>query len=309
MKAYSNMKALIIGKSGQLARELIEEKPKCFGVLAFGRNDIDITSYGNAAKVIKDFEPAVLINASAYTSVDKAETTDTEKALAYAVNEQGVSVLSKVARDLNVRLLHVSTDFVFDGKQNVAYEVSSKPKPMTVYGASKLAGELALQKIFPHNSTIIRTSWVYSSFGDNFVKTMLKLMGDREELSVVCDQISSPTYAKGLARFLWKLAIVDKLEQIYHWSDSGLASWYDFAVAIQEIAVANGILKKKIPIKPITSAEYPSPAKRPKFSLLNLDQSNSIEVPQYWREQLERCMAQIKWSWLNDGWFEGEAGN
>ncbi len=284
------MKAVIIGKSGQLANELITELPSGVQVLSLGRNDIDITSYDEVSAKVKLFKPSVIINASAYTAVDKAESA---VEAAYAINEKAVAILAKVAKGNNCRFLHVSTDFVFDGESNLAYDVSNSTSPTSVYGASKLAGELAIKATYPENSAIVRTSWVYSTFGNNFAKTMLRLMKEKEQLGVVADQIGCPTYAKGLAQFLWLLANKHSIEQVYHWSDSGVASWYDFAVAIHELGLKHDLLDRKISISAITTSEYPTPAKRPRFSLLNSVDSNLICKQVHWRENLESCIISL----------------
>lgn len=285
------MKAIIIGKSGQLASELAVEVPRNIKILSLGRDDVDITSYSEMLKVVSEFKPNVIINASAYTAVDKAET---EQEQAYLINHAAVEVLAKVAKESASRFIHISTDFVFDGNSNVAYGIESETNPTGVYGASKLAGEEAVKNIYPENSTVVRTSWVYSSFGNNFVKTMLKLMAEKDQLSVVSDQIGCPTYAKGLAKFLWALASKESIEFIYHWSDAGVASWYDFAVAIQSISLEKGLLTNKIPIKAIPSSAYPTPAKRPHFSLLDISATAEIVESLYWCEQLESCLKEIK---------------
>lgn len=284
------MKVVIIGKSGQLATELVAELPKGIQHLSLGRNDVDITSYTELSAKVQQFKPDVIINAAAYTAVDKAES-DIEAA--YAINETAVEIMAKVAKENSCRFLHVSTDFVFDGDSNLAYDVASSTNPTSVYGASKLAGELAIKRTYPENSAIVRTSWVYSAGGNNFVNTMLRLMKEKEQLGVVSDQIGCPTNAKGLAQFLWLLACHDDLKLIYHWSDAGVASWFDFAVAIQTLGLAQGLLDKKIPISAIKSSDYPTPAKRPKFSLLNSSDSSLIMAQIHWREQLADCILQM----------------
>jgi dTDP-4-dehydrorhamnose reductase len=284
------MKVVIIGKSGQLANELVAELPEAAEVLSLGRNDVDITSYNELSTRVQQFKPNVIINASAYIAVDKAES---DSDAAFALNEKAVQIMAKVAKAHNCRFLHVSTDFVFDGESNIAYDVSDRTNPTSVYGASKLAGELAIAKTYPENSAIVRTSWVYSTFGNNFVKTMLRLMKEKEQLGVVGDQIGCPTNAKGLAQFLWLLASYNDLKQVYHWSDAGVASWYDFAVAIQALGLEHGLLDKKISISAIASSAYPTPAKRPKFSLLNSSDANLLMKQRHWREQLECCVLQI----------------
>ena len=285
------MKVVIIGKSGQLANELLAEIPQGVTYLSLGRHDVDITSYRDLSAKIVPFKPNVIINASAYSAVDKAET---DIDAAYALNETAVKILATIAKENNGRFLHVSTDFVFDGNSNRAYDVASSPKPVSVYGASKLAGELAIKKTYPENSAIVRTSWLYSTFGDNFVKTMLRLMTEKDRLNVVSDQIGCPTNAKGLAKFLWLLASIDNIKPIYHWSDAGVASWYDFAIAIQDLGLQHGLLDKKIPITAITSSAYPAPAKRPNFSLLNSSNAGLIMEQTHWREQLDNCLLQMR---------------
>lgn len=259
------MNVLIIGKNGQVAWELQQTCPKHITAQALGRDGINITDPLSIEQVIEQINPAVIINASAYTAVDKAES---EKDEAYSINASAVELLAKAATKHSIRLLHISTDFVFDGSKNTPYEVDDKTNPINVYGASKLAGEQAIKAYCKVNSTIVRTSWVYSSHGNNFVKTMLRLMTEKDELNVVSDQIGCPTNARGLAKYLWKLAEQETLEPIYHYSDLGIASWYDFAIAIQDISFELGILEKKIPLKPIPSKAYPTAAKRPIYSLM-----------------------------------------
>ncbi|MDN3389534.1 dTDP-4-dehydrorhamnose reductase [Pseudoalteromonas sp. APC 3691] len=274
------MNVLIIGKNGQVAWELQQTCPSHITAHAYGRNEINITDPQSIERVIKQLNPAVIINASAYTAVDKAESEQDE---AYLINATAVELLAKAATKHSIRLLHISTDFVFDGTKNTPYTVDDKTNPINVYGASKLAGEQAIKAHCPVNSAIVRTSWVYSSHGNNFVKTMLRLMAEKEQLSVVCDQVGCPTNAKGLAQYLWQLTELPKLDEIYHYSDLGVASWYDFAVAIQDIAFEQDKLKKKILIKPIPSSGYPTPAKRPIFSLIQQTQC----IPnKHWRERL-----------------------
>ncbi|MBE0459357.1 dTDP-4-dehydrorhamnose reductase [Pseudoalteromonas prydzensis] len=259
------MNVLIIGKNGQVAWELQQTCPSHISAHALGRNEINITDPQSIELVIEQLKPAVIINASAYTAVDKAES---EQDAAYLINATAVEYLAKAANQHGIRLLHISTDFVFDGTKNTPYQVDDQTNPINVYGASKLAGELAIKAHCPTNSAIVRTSWVYSSHDNNFVKTMLRLMAEKDELNVVSDQIGCPTNANSLAKYLWQLAEQDTLEPIYHYSDLGVASWYDFAVAIQSIALEQGILSKKIVIHPIPSSDYPTPAIRPFFGLL-----------------------------------------
>ncbi|WP_394193718.1 dTDP-4-dehydrorhamnose reductase [Pseudoalteromonas atlantica] len=279
------MNVLIIGKNGQVAWELQQTCPSHITAHALGRNEINITDPQSIEQVITKLKPAVIINASAYTAVDKAESEQDE---AYLINATAVEYLAKAATKHAIRLLHISTDFVFDGSKNTPYKVDDQTNPINVYGATKLAGELAIKAHCPTNSAIVRTSWVYSSHGNNFVKTMLRLMAEKDELNVVSDQIGCPTNATGLAKYLWQLAEQEALEPINHYSDLGVASWYDFAVAIQHCAFEQGILNKKIPIMPIPSLAYPTPAKRPVFSLMQ--QGNSA-ASVHWHTRLKNMIA------------------
>ncbi len=281
------MKILIIGKSGQLANELLVEQPQNYEVLTLGRNDVDITDFKALDSIVAEYQPTVIINSAAYTAVDKAES-DIEAA--YAINHIAVENLAKVAKKYSAKLVHVSTDFVFNGESTIPYGINDITSPTSVYGASKRTGELAIIDNYPENSSIIRTSWLYSTFGNNFVKTMLKLMEDKEELGIVNDQVGSPTSAKGLATFIWALIEQPKADLIYHWCDSGSTSWYGFALAIQEEGLKQGLLTKKIPIKGIPSSSYPTPAKRPNYSVLDCTSSQEIQASLAWQEQLEKCL-------------------
>lgn len=274
------MNVLIIGKNGQVAWELEQTCPGHITAHAYGRNEINITDPQSIEQVITKINPAVIINASAYTAVDRAESEQDE---AYLINATAVELLAKAATKHSIRLLHISTDFVFDGTKNTPYEVDDETHPINVYGASKLAGELAIKAFCPFNSSIVRTSWVYSTHGNNFVKTMLRLMSEKDQLSVVNDQFGCPTNARGLANYLWILAEQKTLDKIYHYSDLGATSWYEFALAIQDIAFVEGKLKNKIPIKPISSSDYPTPAARPMFSVMR--QSSNLHR-QHWRDCL-----------------------
>jgi dTDP-4-dehydrorhamnose reductase len=287
------VKVLIFGKNGQLANELVQSKPRNIHLLCLGRDDIDICNIDEVDNITSSFAPDTIINASAYTAVDQAES-DIEAA--YAINEHAVKNIALISKKYNCKFFHVSTDFVFDGKSNCAYQVDSTPNPQSVYGASKLAGEEAIKDSYLEGSSIIRTSWVYSSFGNNFVKTMLKLMKLKEELGIVADQIGCPTYAKGLADFIWCLAERStKNDLIYHWSDAGVASWYDFAISIQELGLEKGLLKNAIPIQPIPSSAYPTPAKRPSFSLIDSASANKAcgLSAVHWRKQLSSMMDEL----------------
>ncbi len=286
------MKVLITGKNGQLGYELLQSIPSDVEVVAFGSNELDIKDAVQVALVIAREKPDVVINAAAYTAVDKAES---EVGLVHQVNQYGCQYLANACADVKAKLIHISTDFVFNGKHFKPYLPSDETDPVSVYGKSKLAGELEVQAILPNDHIIIRTSWVYSEHGNNFVKTMLRLMQEKEELGVVSDQIGTPTWAAGLAQVIWTLVInASKIDgKLFHWSDAGVASWYDFAVSIQKVALKQGILAKAIPLKPISSSAYPTPAARPHFSVMDKQPTESYLGAQsvHWESQLEAMLS------------------
>ncbi|MCK5831837.1 MAG: dTDP-4-dehydrorhamnose reductase [Methylococcales bacterium] len=287
------MKIVVIGKNGQLAWELAKFKSDEIDIICLGRTDVEITDKESLKETLIQCAPHAVINASAYTAVDLAET---EQDAAYLINATAVGNLAEVCADLSVHLVHVSTDFVFGGKNGVPYLPNEPYEPLGVYGESKAQGEKLMTQIMSDQSCIIRTSWVYSSHGNNFVKTMLRLMAEKPELGVISDQIGSPTYAKGLAKACFTAA-VNKVTGIHHWSDAGVASWYDFAVAIQEIGLSKKILDKAIPIKPISTKDYPTPAKRPNYSVL--DKTSLVDAfPElslvHWRAQLNEMIEEVK---------------
>ncbi len=234
-------------------------------MIALGRNALDITDPDAVTDILRRHAPILIINAAAYTAVDRAES---EPSAAYAVNAAGAEHLARAAQQTGARLIQISTDFVFDGTQSTPYKPNDTPRPLCVYGASKAEGEARVRRVLGEDALIVRTSWVYAREGRNFVNTMLGLMRTKPALTVVSDQIGTPTWAVSLARFLWTAAAQPAINGTYHYSDAGVASRYDFAVAIQEEALAAGLLDKAIPIVPIASEDYPRPAHRPPFSVL-----------------------------------------
>jgi dTDP-4-dehydrorhamnose reductase len=295
------MKVLVTGCNGQLGWELRQIADSQHEVIYLSSTDLDITNEANTFAVLSNYEPDMVINAAAYTAVDKAESDESQ---AYAVNDKGVQNLAQVCKKISAKLIHVSTDFVFDGTKNTPYLPTDKTNPVSVYGASKLAGEQHVRDLLANDAAIIRTAWVYSQHGNNFVKTMLRLMKEKDQLGVVYDQIGTPTWAKGLAQMVWALA--EKMHKeagskqdaptaIYHWTDAGVASWYDFAVAIQDIAFEKGLLDKKIPVRPIPASAYPTPAKRPSYSVLDKTSAEQVsgKITQHWRAALEEMLASL----------------
>jgi dTDP-4-dehydrorhamnose reductase len=277
---------LVTGANGQLGSEIRELSCEYKNNYFFtDRVELDISN----EQVLKDYINSnnidVIINCAAYTAVDKAED---DKVNADKINHLATKYLSSIAKEKNIKLVHVSTDYVFDGKNYKPYTEEDVVSPNSVYGNTKLDGEKAMQEINPKNSIIIRTSWVYSSFGANFVKTMLRLGKDKDELGVIFDQVGTPTYAKDLAKTI--LAILPKIAndnvEIYNFSNEGVLSWYDFAKEIMRMA------KLECKINPIETKEYPTPASRPHFSLLNkakIKKEFNIEIP-YWKDSLDECL-------------------
>lgn len=282
------MKVLIVGGNGQLGKGLSRTAPATASIVSHDVDTLDITDAGAITAVVSEVRPDIVFNAAAYTAVDKAES---EEDIALAVNATAVGYLAEAARQVGAQFIHVSTDFVFDGRSGVPYAPDALTAPVSAYGRTKLAGERAAGE----NALIVRTAWVYAPNGGNFVRTMLRLMADRPEVRVVCDQIGTPTYAPGLAAALWTMA-AKGTKGIHHYTDAGACSWYDFAVAIQEEALATGLLDKAVPVIPINALEYPTPAQRPHYSVL--DKTSTFAVlggpTPHWRENLRKMMAEIK---------------
>lgn len=287
------MKALIAGAGGQLGRALRALTPDTVGVAAAGREQLDLTDPASIERTLDDVCPDVVLNAAAYTAVDAAER---ETELAYAVNAEGVAALGRACVQRGVRLLHVSTDFVFDGSSSVPYAVDADTNPINVYGASKLAGERLLAQVSGLDWTLVRTAWVYAADGRNFLNTMLKLMGERDAVSVVADQVGTPTSAASLAGALWAIVLRDDIQGVHHWTDAGVASWYDFAVAIQEEALAMNLLDRQVPVIPITSSEFSTAARRPAYSVLDKSSSwKALNGPAlHWRASLRNTLREKK---------------
>ncbi|MBV1913850.1 MAG: dTDP-4-dehydrorhamnose reductase [Pseudomonadales bacterium] len=283
------MKVLIVGANGQLGQELQITAGPNIEATALGRDQLDIGHQQQVDQVLAELKPQLVINAAAYTAVDKAEQ---ESELAYQINRDGVVNLARASQKIQARLIHISTDFVFDGCQSNPYKPADTVNPLGCYGESKYAGEQALQSSGLNDYLIVRTAWVYSSFGTNFVKTMLRLMAEKDSLGVIADQVGTPTYARELARAIWKMAQQTELQGILHWTDAGVASWYDFAVAIQEEALELGLLTKPIPITPITTEAYPTPATRPAYSVLDKTESwDLLQCPAvHWRTRLRQML-------------------
>ena len=297
------MKVILTGSTSQLGHAIISNKPKNIDLLAFSRKELDLTSKKECTDVINKNNPDWIINAAAYTKVDLAEDYGE---LAMTINSKAPEIFSKVLKDKGGKLIQISTDYVFNGSVNTPYNTNNKRNPLGQYGLSKASGEQAIERIFSKSGQyiILRTSWLMGPIGENFIKTMLKLHSSRNKIEVVYDQIGSPTSTFSLARICWEiirqysdLSNKDKvLPSKLHWSNAGIASWYDLAVAIGEISLELGLISKVAEVIPILSCEYPSKAKRPNYSVLNCSlTSTTLNVkPTYWREDLKDILTQIK---------------
>ena len=285
------MNILITGSNGQLGSEIKQLSPyySSWNFIYKDLPDLDITNIELLEKLVKEEAINTIVNCAAYTAVDPAESN---QEIAYAVNVLGAKNLAKLSNLYKIKLIHISTDFVFDGKHYLPYKETDQPNPLGVYGSTKLEGE---QEVLAEcsNSIIIRTAWLYSSFGANFVKTMQKLGNDRNELNVIFDQVGTPTFAGDLAQTI--LEILTQLEAggtkkgVYHYSNEGVASWYDFAVEIMSLS------NLKCRVYPIETFQYPTPAPRPSFSVLNKEKIKTdfgIEI-QHWKSSLKKCIQEL----------------
>ncbi|MBE0491134.1 MAG: dTDP-4-dehydrorhamnose reductase [Sulfurospirillum sp.] len=294
------MNVLVTGSNGQVGSEIKElmqhatHNIQNYDFYFTTSQDLDITDFDLVKKYIIDNQIKIIINCAAYTAVDRAES---DKENADKINHLAVKNLAQIAKEKDIKLIHISTDYVFDGTNFKPYAEDDATNPQSVYGKTKLDGEKAMQAINPPNAIIIRTSWVYSFYGANFVKTMLRLGKEKESLGVIFDQVGTPTYAKDLAKAI--LEIIPQLGtsnsfeangvQIYNYSNEGIVSWYDFAKEIMKMA------KLPCQINPIETKEYPTPAKRPHYSLLNKSKIKStfnIEIP-YWKDGLDDCLRRL----------------
>ncbi|AJI52705.1 dTDP-4-dehydrorhamnose reductase [Francisella philomiragia] len=288
------MKVLITGSNGQLGSELkelvsnSELEIQNYTFIFADSKSLDITDHEAVKQFIIDNHIRFIVNCAAYTAVDKAES-DIERA--DKINHLAVANIAEIAKEYGIKLVHVSTDYVFDGHNYRPYLEDDQTNPQSVYGVTKLAGEQAILDINPKNSIIIRTSWVYSYYGANFVKTMLRLGRERDSLGVIYDQVGTPTYAKDLAKVILDMLpiIQNSRFKIYNYSNDGVASWYDFAKEIMSIANIS------CQVNSIETKDYPTPAKRPHYSILNKSKIKSdfnIKIP-YWKDSLKDCITRI----------------
>jgi dTDP-4-dehydrorhamnose reductase len=286
------VKVLVLGCDGQLGHSLAESVPAGIESVGLDLPELDIADANTLISTCLDIRPTVIINAAAYTAVDQAES---EAELAYKVNVDGPRNIALAACDAGARLIHISTDFVFDGSATSPYGPGAETNPLSVYGRTKRDGERVVLGAMPGSAVVIRTAWLYSETGNNFVKTMLRLMGEKDEISVVADQFGAPTWADSLAAIVWAFAGMPECGGIYHWTDGGQTSWHEFAVAIQEEALSLGLLDKRIEIQPIPSERYPTAAKRPPYSVLDCSSTcAALNINQaQWRDSLRMMLERM----------------
>lgn len=281
------MKILLTGANGQLGRCFQDRLPEGWHVWATDSAELDITNRDAVLAAVREFQPDAIVNAAAYTAVDKAES---EPEIAALVNVSGPENLAIGAKDVGARLVHVSTDYVFDGKATVPYLETDATNPLGVYGKTKLDGELAVSKVLP-DAMIIRTAWVFSEYGNNFVKTMLRLGKERDNLGIVADQYGCPTYAGDIAASIITLLNSKSEGGLYHYCGNSEVSWFEFAQKIFNFALKNQLITVLPKINPLSTEQYPTPAKRPTYSVLNCNKINSKKVPcSDWLSSLEKII-------------------
>lgn len=285
------MKVLVTGGNGQVGWELQQTKPEHVELFAFNSTELDITNVDQVNQRFEEVQPDVVINAAAYTAVDKAEE---EPKKAFLVNATGAENIANACAKSNARMIHISTDFVFDGKKNTPYKTDDITNPLNIYGKSKLEGEAIIRKTLVDYG-IVRTSWLYSHTNDNFVKSMLRLFRQRESIGIVSDQIGRPTAVSGLSQYLWNNVVPRQGYETLHYADLGVASWFDFAVAIHELAIEFGLLRKEVNIFPISAVDFSAAALRPSYSVLDVcyKKDNPELEFEHWRRKLRQVLVKF----------------
>lgn len=283
------MTCLILGGAGQLGQALQASAPAGQEIAALSHAACDITNAEQLREQLDALRPSLVINAAGYTDVNGAESHQDQ---AFRVNAEGAGRLAALCRAGRARLIHISTDFVFDGAATTPYAEDAAVNPLNAYGRSKAEGEKLVRREHP-GSVIVRTSWLYAEQGNNFANTMLRLMGERDEIRVVADQTGTPTYTGNLARILWRLT--DAEPGIYHATDEGETSWHGFALAIRDEASGLGLLKRKPEVVAIATSDFPTPARRPPYSVLGKSKLHALLGPgQHWRAALKDMLAAKK---------------
>jgi dTDP-4-dehydrorhamnose reductase len=287
------LEAVVTGAGGQLGAELLAAVPPGWRATGLRHADLDITDRDAVRSWLAAAQPAVIINAAAYTAVDRAEE---QPELAHAVNSDGAANLAGAAREVGARLVHVSTDFAFDGSAARPYPPAASPSPLGAYARSKVDGEVRVMALGGGTATVIRTGWLYSARGRNFVMTMLRLMRERGAVDVVADQIGTPTWASGFATVLWAAATRADMPGIWHWADAGVASRYDLAVAVRDESWRLGLLDRPVDVLPIATGDYPALAPRPPFSVLECagTRRHLGLAARHWSESLRDMLTEVR---------------
>ena len=285
-------RVMITGAAGQLGFELQRAAPAGTEILALDIEQLDLTDAAAVEACVAEQQPSLIINCAAYTAVDQAES---QPDLAEAVNVTAVKALATAAKQHKARMIHISTDFVFGAGNGVPWTPSDLTDPQSVYGRTKRDGERAVLNALGSNALVIRTAWLYSAHGGNFVKTMLRLMAERDEVRVIADQIGTPTWASSFAHTIWAAVEQPAATGILHWTDAGVASWYDFAVSIQEEALVRGLLTSAVPVRAIPTSEYPKAARRPSYSVLDKSETTRVLgiTPLHWQANLRLMLDEM----------------
>jgi dTDP-4-dehydrorhamnose reductase len=282
---------LVLGSAGQVGRELFASAPDDAVLVGLDRAEIDIADAAQVALAFAEYRPDVVINVAAYTAVDKAES---EPDIARRINADAPGIIATQAAKAGAAFVHISTDFVFDGSASTPYPCDATPNPLSIYGATKADGEAAVRTAMP-GALIVRTAWVYAAGMGNFVETMLRLFAGGGTVRVISDQVGTPTHAASLARTIWAL-LAAEATGTYHATDAGIASWYDFAVAIHDEALAIGILPAPATIVPVMTSDYPTPAQRPAYGVLDKTATWALlgKPAAHWRHELSSMLSERK---------------
>lgn len=285
------LKILVTGADGQLGQQILKDFSPIYEIVPTDFKELDITDKEACCKYLNDFQPDWVLNVAAFTDVEKAED---EPEMAMKINRDGPSNLAIAVKEANSRLLHISTDYVFDGKSKHPLRPNDPVEAVSSYGRSKLAGEKAIESILGNDTLIIRTAWLYSATNKNFMLTMLRLMREQPIIKIVADQYGTPTSVLSLSQAI-EAAVKADIRGIFHWSDAGETTWHGFASAIQEIALSYGLIKESIKVLPVSSNEYPVKASRPTWSVLDKSDFTAVTglVPEPWQEMLSKTMKQL----------------
>ena len=286
------MRALIPGSAGLIGTTLRAQAPDGYEVIGLDIAELDITDASAVQRAIDHYRPDLVINAAGYLAVDKAES-DRDQCM--RVNAEGPRHLAQALRPGTARMLHLSTNYVFDGKSGVPYQPGDPAQPVSVYGVSKRDGEAVVLQTLGERATVVRTSWVHASYGNSFLRTILKVLKERGTARVVDDQLGTPTSAQSIAAALWQVALNPAISGLHHWTDAGVASWYDFAVAIAEEGVALGLLPRGVTVVPVSTAQYPMVAARPAYGVMAKQATVAAlgTAPPHWRDNVRKTMREI----------------